>query len=58
MDFVDFGIIVLAALMIWLLYKATQETRAYGADQRKFTLRHVRTQKPREEHIGDVRRSA
>jgi hypothetical protein len=58
MDFVDFGIIVLAALMIWLLYRATQETRAYGAEQRKFAPRHVRTQKPSEEHIGHMRRSA
>ena len=51
----DFGIIVLAALMVWLLYKATRETRAYGAHQKKYVLRQARTQSRVEEHIASKR---
>ena len=52
MDFMDFGIIVLAALMVWLLYKATQETRAYGAQHKKYAVRQARTQNRVEERFG------
>jgi hypothetical protein len=52
MDIMDFGIIVLAALMVWLLYKATQETRAYGAHQKQYVLRQARTLNRVEERFG------
>jgi hypothetical protein len=55
MDLVDFGIIILAALMVWLFHKATQETRAYGAERRKYTLRQARTRDSGNEYIGGQR---
>lgn len=38
--------------MVWLLYRATQETRKYGSKQRKYELRQARTQNRGEERIG------
>jgi hypothetical protein len=58
MNFVDFGIIALAALMVWLLYKATQETRAYGAQRGKHAPRQAGSRPSREEHIGRRRETA
>jgi hypothetical protein len=38
MDFMDYGTIALAALMIWLLYKVTVETREFIAAERHRAL--------------------
>jgi hypothetical protein len=54
MEYVDFGIIGLAALMVWLLYKATQETRAYAAKRGKYSLRQARTRDLVREHMGET----
>jgi hypothetical protein len=58
MDFVHFGIMALAALMVWLFYKATREMRALGAQQRKYAPRHARSRNSGEEHIGGRRKIA
>jgi hypothetical protein len=55
MDYVDLGIIFLAALMVWLLYKVTKETRAYAATQRRYVLRQARTEAHRGELVGAKR---
>ena len=52
MEYVDFGIVVLAALMVWLLHRVTKETQAYAATRRRYVLRQARSEAPREEPAG------
>ena len=48
MEFVDLGIAVFAALMVWLLYKVTKETKAFTATQKRYVLREARTKAVRD----------
>jgi len=36
MDFIDTAILLLAAVMVWLLYRVTRETRDYAAPHTSF----------------------
>jgi hypothetical protein len=57
MDYLDLGIIFLAAVMVWLLYKVTKETRAYAATERRYVLRQARSQALHDEPLrGTLRR--
>jgi hypothetical protein len=51
MHYMDFAIIILAAVMVWLLYTVTRETRAYGFKYRKHALRKARRPAVREAAI-------
>ena len=42
MDYMNLGIIVLAAVMVWLLYKVTKETRQFIASNKRRVVREVR----------------
>jgi hypothetical protein len=55
MEYMDLGIIVLAALMVWLLYKVTQETRAYTTTQQRYVLREARSEAPHDRLAGGTR---
>jgi hypothetical protein len=39
MDLFDFGIVALAIVMVWLLYKVTRETREYAAPHVNYVYR-------------------
>jgi hypothetical protein len=39
MDFLDLGIVALAAVMVWLLYRVTRETREYAAPHIHYVYR-------------------
>jgi hypothetical protein len=42
MDYINLGIIVLAAVMVWLLYRVTKETRQFIASDKRRVFREVR----------------
>lgn len=44
MELFDLGIVVLAAVMVWLLYRVTRETREYAAPHMVYAYR---THEPR-----------
>ena len=57
MEFVDLGIVVFAALMVWLLYKVTKETKAFMASQKRYVLREARNRALRDPRRGTHARS-
>jgi hypothetical protein len=55
MELLHYGTIALAALMVWLLYRVTRETRQFMALDKRRVFRRIRPAAASEPHTPGVK---